>query len=164
MIGVEVKYTPRLSRGEQNLLQLPNRLRNLRPLMQGAVAPAANRMLLRHWNSKGAAFGHRWAAWAASTLRKRLAKGNASKGILLDTEHLFKTLFRARSTDDRLKVVAGGLRLALNVRVPYSDKHQVGTLYMPARQVIPDPLPLKFRSEVRDIVRQFILTGRIVRA
>ncbi len=161
MITVAVDYSPRLSRGEQNLLALPNRLANLRPVMIGAIAPAANRMLIRHWESKGAAFGHSWAPWAESTLRKRLAKGNAEKGILRDTDHLFKTIIRARSGDDRLKVIKGGLRLQLNTREFKAVYHQVGTQYMPERQVIPDPLPQSFTNEVRTILRKFILSGRV---
>lgn len=163
MITVAVDYNPRLTRGEQNLLALPNRLANLRPVMVGSVAPAVNRMLIRHWESKGAAFGHRWAPWAPSTLRKRTAKGNAEKGILRDTDHLFKTLIRARSGDDRLKVIRGGLRLQINTREAKAVYHQVGTQYMPERQVIPDPLPKSFRDEVRTIIRKFILSGRVER-
>lgn len=163
MITVAVDYNPRLTRGEQNLLALPNRLANLRPVMVGAIAPAANRMLIRHWESKGAAFGRRWAPWAPSTLRKRLAKGNVEKGILRDTDHLFKTLIRARSGDDRLKVIKGGLRLQLNTREAKALYHQVGTQFMPERQVIPDPLPRSFKQEVNAILRKFVLSGRVER-
>jgi hypothetical protein len=164
MIEVSVKYSPKLSKGEQQLLLLPNRLANLRSVMIGAVAPAANRMLKRHWDSKGAAFGHEWAEWAESTLRKRIKKGNVAKGILRDTDHLFKVLFRARSGDDRLKVIRGGLRLSLNIRERKALYHQVGTQFMPERQVIPDPLPVSFGREVRAIVRDFVLSGRVTRA
>lgn len=161
MIRIEVNYNPRLTRGEQQLLELPNRLRNLRRVMTDVVAPEANRMLKKHWDTKGAAFGHRWAPWAPSTLAARIRKGNASMGILRDTDHLFRTLFRARSTDDRLKVVRGGLRLQLNIGVPYGIFHQVGTSNMPERQVIPDPLPRSFVRTVRALIKDFILTGRV---
>lgn len=161
MIYVAVDYSPRLSRGEQNLLQLPNRLAQLRPLMRRGVAPRVNRMLLRHWESKGAAFGHRWAPWAASTLRKRRRKGNEGKGILRDTDHLFKAVFRERTTDNRLRAIKGGLKLSLDIRVPRALYHQVGTMHMPERQVIPDPLPRPFKTEIRGVVRLYILTGRI---
>lgn len=161
LIRVEVNYKPRLTRGEQALLALPGRLRGLRRLMIQGIAPAVNRMLKRHWDSKGAAFGHAWAPWAPSTLAARIRKGNASKGLLRDTDHLFRVLFRVRSTDDRLKVVAGGLRLQLNTGVPYGIFHQVGTSTMPERQIIPDPLPGSFVRTVRDIVRVYMLTGKI---
>jgi hypothetical protein len=163
MMNVEVSYTPRLSPVEQHLLKLPNRLRNLRPLMQRGIAPAFNAMLKRHWDSKGAAFGRRWAPWAESTRAARIAKGNAAKGLLRDTDHLFKVLFRERATDNRLRVVAGGVEFRPNVNVPYALFHQVGTSRMPERQVIPDPLPRSFKQECRAIVREFILTGYIPR-
>lgn len=164
MIAVKVDYNPRLTKGEQAILQIPNRIANLRPVMRTSIAPAANRMFQRHFASKGAAFGHPWAPWSVETLRRRLAKGNASKGILLDTDHLFRALTRRRETDSRLSVVAGRLRLQLNIAVPYAVFHQVGTQFMPERQVIPDPLPRSFTSEVRAIIKDFILTGRVRRA
>lgn len=161
MIRVEVQYSPRLTPSEKELLALPNRLRGLRPLMQQAIAPAATRMLERHWDSKGAAFGHRWAPWALSTLIARLRKGNAGKGLMDDTGHLREVLLRPRATDNRLRAIAGGIRLALNVGVPYAKFHQFGTKHMPVRQVIPDPLPRSFQTEVKSLVRGFILSGRI---
>lgn len=161
MIRVEVNYNPRLGKGEQQLLLLPNRLQNLRLVMKQGIVPAFNKMLQRHWDSKGVAFGHKWAQWAPSTLAKRTRKGNASKGLLRDTDHLYKVLFRARTGDDRLKVVGGTLRFQANTREFKAAYHQFGTEHMPIRQVIPDPLPPAFRTTVRDIVREFILSGRI---
>jgi hypothetical protein len=161
VLRVVVNYSPRLTKGEQALLALPNRLRNLRPLMQEAIAPEVNAMLKRHWDSKGAAFGHRWAPWAASTKRARIRKGNADKGLLRDTDHLFQAVFRARSTDDRLRIINGGLRLQLNTGVPYAIFHQVGTQFMPERQVIPNPLPNTFIRRVRAVIREFLLTGKV---
>lgn len=143
------------------MLLLPNRLRNLRPMMQRGVAPAYNAMLKRHWDSKGAAFGHRWAPLAASTIASKTRRGTIQKGILRDSDHLFKVLFRARATDNRLAIVAGGLRFSGDVSVPYAIYHQVGTQFMPERQVIPDPLPRSFKALVRLIVRDYALTGEI---
>lgn len=160
MISVAINYNPRLSAEEQRLLALPNRLRNLRAFMINDVAPRANAMLRKHWESKGAAFGHRWAPWAPSTRRARLRKGNAWKGLLRDTDHLYTTLLQRRVTDDRLKVIKGGLRLQLNTKVPYAIYHQVGTRFMPERQIIPSPLPPSFTRGVRGDLHTFLLTGR----
>lgn len=161
MIKVSVQYSPRLSAAEKTLAALPNRLRNLRPVMQRGIAPAFNRMEERHFKSKGAAFGRRWAPWAASTLAARIKKGNASKGIMRDTDHLYRTLLRGREADSRLRLISGGLRLDFNIGVPYAIYHQVGTSRMPERQIIPDPLPRSFMQECRAILREFVLTGRV---
>jgi hypothetical protein len=161
VIRVEVNYNPRLSSGEKMLLALPNRMRNLRPLMQRGIAPAFNRMEKRHWDTSGAAFGHPWAPLAESTIRAKARKGTLGLGILHDTNHLFRTVFQARETDSRLRAIGAGLRFQANVAVPYAIYHQVGTSHMPERQVIPDPLPDSFKREVRGIIRQFILTGKV---
>lgn len=159
LIRVEVQYRPRLSEAERILLSIPKVLKNLRPLMQRVIAPRVNVMLRRHWETKGAAYGHPWAPWARSTLLDRLRKGNASKGLMRDTDHLFETLLRDRPTDDRLRVIQGGLRLALNTRVPYAVFHQVGTRFMPERQVIPYPLPPVFLRGVREAIRFYLISG-----
>jgi hypothetical protein len=46
------------------------------------------------------------------------------------------------------------------VGVPYAIFHQVGTAHMPERQVIPDPLPRPFLQSLRQLLREFILTGK----
>lgn len=144
-------------------MKLPNRLADLRSLMKDEIVPETNRMLLRHWDTKGAAYGHTWAPWAEATLQKRLRKGNVEKGILRDTDHLFKTLFRERSADSRLRAIPGGIRLALNVGVRYAILHQKGVpeRNLPIRQVIPDPLPPSFVKRVKVIIGQFVRTGKV---
>lgn len=161
MIRVEVNYNPRLSRGEQLMLELPNRMRNLRPLMQESIAPAFDRMEMRHWESEGAAFGHPWAPLAESTIRAKMRKGTLGLGILHNTNNLFRTIFAARASDSRLRVIGGGLRFQANISVPYAIYHQVGTSRMPERQVIPDPLPDSFKRQCRALIRDFILTGKV---
>lgn len=158
MIGlrVNVEYEPTLTKAEQIVLKLPNKLANLRPFMINNVAPAVNRMLLRHWESNGAAFGRRWAPWKPATRAKRIAKGNEGKGLLRDTDHLFKTLFRSRPTDSRLRKIKDGLRLSLNLGVRYAIFHQEGTEFMAERQVIPDPLPRVFMKEVRVLFSEYL--------
>lgn len=160
MIRVEVEYTPRLTRGEQALLQLPNRLRNLPVVMKNQVAPATERMLKRHWTSKGAAFGHQWAPWAPETLRKRLRKGNTAKGILRDTDHLFKAAFRGVKAKGLVSVQGKNVLFKYSISDPKAIYHQVGTQYMPERLVVPYPLPDGFKKEVRTIIRDFIRGGR----
>jgi hypothetical protein len=159
-----ITYTPRLTTGMRQLLELPNRLRNLRPFVERSLAPAAAAMLKQHWDSKGAAFGHPWAAWAISTRLERIRKGNADKGILRDTDHLFRALFRSLLSPERIQTIPGGLRLSLGLSQSEDPKaifHQLGTSRMPARQVVPDPLPRSFRDVVRSMLKDYVLTGQI---
>jgi hypothetical protein len=153
-IRVEVNYRPRLSPSEKLLLALGDRVKNLRPLMTGEIAPAANRMLLRWWESNG---NGTWAPLAPSTIKAKIRKGTFGRGTLRDTLHLFRTLFQERTADSRLRTVSGGLRLQLNTGVPYAIYHQVGTSRMPQRQVIPDPLPQSFTRECRALIRAYLL-------
>jgi hypothetical protein len=164
----EITYTPRISPALAQLRGLSARLRDLRPLAEQSIVPAAIAMLRRHWDSKGAAFGHAWAPLAPSTMAARIRKGTAAKGPLRDTDSLFLALFRSVSSSNVVRSTAGGVRVALGLDETASalDRmkalwHQKGTARMPARQVIPDPLPRSFRDLVRALTLDYVLTGRI---
>lgn len=168
MLSPEITYTPRITPALENLRALPGRLRDLRPLMTQAIVPAALEMLRRHWDSKGAAFGHPWAPLAPSTLLDRIRKGTAAKGPLRDTDNLFLALFASVSSSQALQQVAGGIRLSLGLAANADPLerlkalfHQHGTSRMPARQVIPSPLPRSFRDVVRAMVLDWLATGRL---
>lgn len=168
MINPKVTYTPRVTPAIRQLHELPGRLRDLRPLAEHAIIPAALEMLRRHWDSKGAAFGHPWAALAPSTIESRIRKGTAAKGPLRDTDNLFLALFRAVASTHRVQATASGVRVSLGLdsSARAIDRlkalwHQRGTAKMPARQIIPEPLPRSFRDLVRTLTRDWLLTGRL---
>ncbi len=164
-LQTEVRYSPRLTAGERQLLSFGDRLRNLKLLMTESIAPEATDMLTRHWESKGAAFGQPWAPWKPSTFRARVRKGNAAKGLLDDTGALKRSLFASVRQGTRLQAINGGLRLALAPANPEQRRkfgyHLRGTPTMVARPPVPSPLPRSFRDRVRFLARDFILTGRV---
>jgi hypothetical protein len=162
LIVTQIEAPIRLTKGEQALLALPNRLKNLPRLMKEGIAPAMNRMQMLHWQTEGRRFDHPWAPLEPATIRKKRRKGTLDRGILHDTEHLFKAVFRARASDDRLKQIPGGFRLLANTKIFYAIFHQVGTQFMAERQVIPNPLPQSFVKECRNIIRVYLLTGDIL--
>lgn len=159
-IRVSVEFNVEPTRTEKRIAELPARLRNMRPLMEHGIAPATNRMLRRHWESKGAAFRQKWAPLEWETIRKRERHGTLSKGILRDTDHLFRAVFRAAGAA-RIMSLSDGVRLAVSVKEAKAALHQVGTQFMPERPVIPDPLPTTFRREVTQMVRQYLRTGNV---
>ncbi len=169
MIDVEVDltYTPRVGAAERAILQLPNKVRNLRVVLRQALAPAFVKMEKKHFDSKGAAFGHPWAPWAPATRRKRIRKGTASKGILVDSEKLLDSL--TKNFDPELTQIAAtekSVHMTFVSRVPYAIFHQLGAPAnnMPARQVIPDPLPESFRRQVRAVLRGYLIDDRAASA
>lgn len=168
MFDVNITYTPRLTAAERQLASLPDRLRNLRPVLEQVIAPLANAMLERHWESQGAAFSHPWAPWAPSTLAHRIRKGNAEQGILKDTGHLFRALFDSLASGERIQASPSGFRLNLGssgiddpVEAMKFRFHMLGTKRMPARQPVPSPLPRSFRDACRAAVHDFVATGRL---
>lgn len=161
LIRVDVDYKPKLTKGELLLLAMPSRLRNLRPLMIRGIAPEFVKMITRHFQTAGRAFGHPWAPLMPATIRKKRKKGTLSRGILRDTGNLFDRLVAMRQADNRLRPIPGGLLFQANTSVKYAIFHQVGTQFMADRQVIPDPLPPSFISRIRAIIHDYILTGAL---
>jgi hypothetical protein len=165
-----VTYSPRATPKEQQLLGLRDRIARLDVLMEQGIAPETADMMMRHWETKGAAFGHPWADWKPSTLRARIRKGNVADGILWDEGDLHDSLFESIRSARRLTRVRTGLRLSL---VPDDAEQRRkfgfhmrgvkrgGRIVMPIRQPVPSPLPRSFRDRVRAITRDFMLTGRI---
>jgi hypothetical protein len=165
MLNVQVTYTPRLSKGEQRLLSFRDRLKNLAPLMTQTIAPEAVDMLTRHWDSKGAAFGHPWAPWKPATFRARVRKGNVGKGLLDDTGALKASLFDALRGANRIQLIPQGVRFSLAPDDPIERRKfgflLRGTPSMVARQPVPSPLPRSFRDRLRLLTRDYLLTGRV---
>lgn len=168
-LDVSVTYTPRLTRGEQQLAALPSRLRNLRAVVEQGIAPLAIAMIERHKESQGAAFGHPWAALAPSTIAQRLRRGTLENGILDDTGHLFRAIFESLANGQRIQPSRGGYRLDLG-SAGISDPIEAMKFRvhfrgidgrMPARQPVPSPLPRSFRDACRQVVHDFIATGRL---
>jgi hypothetical protein len=163
MIAVTVTAPLRPGKAEQQLLAIPNRLRHLDAFARFALAPLVSDVIQRHWESKGAAFGHPWAPWAPSTLAARLRKGNAQLGILRDTGQLFAAVMRAAESP-KIVPVTGGVRLVVEISPSDDPKaifHQLGTARMSARQVLPNPLPRSLRDTARQLLRDFVLTGQL---
>lgn len=168
MINTTITYTPRLSEAEQQLATLPNRLRNMRPMFDAAIVPLAEAMLTEHWSSKGARFGHTWAALRPSTIAERIRKGTIAKGILRDSDDLMRAVFRSPTSSGAILAIGGGFRLVMGESViddPIERMkfrwHMQGTARMPAREPIPSPLPRSFRDQVRAVVHDFIASGRV---
>lgn len=157
MIIVQLETSIPFTSNQRRIIALPNRLRNLELVARKEILPLLVSTIRRHWDTKGGAFGQKWAGWAVSTYKKRLKRGNTDKGLLRDTDNLSKALFRERSNDQRVKVTEDGVEITMNTRVPYAVFHQVGTSLMPERQVFPEPMPESFKREVRAILRARIL-------
>lgn len=157
--AIAVTYSPRFSARERELAALPGRLRNLGALVALGVQPATMDLLRRHWNTRGAAFGHPWASLTRSTILARTRRGTIGKGPLRDTDTLFNAVFTQSAT--RIAITSTGARLSVSPRDPKWVFHQLGTRRMVARQVVPQPFPRSFRETIRSMARDYILTGQI---
>jgi hypothetical protein len=89
-----VTYSPRATPKEQQLLGLRDRIARLDVLMEQGIAPETADMMMRHWETKGAAFGHPWADWKPSTLRARISEGQRRRRHSLGRRRLARLALR----------------------------------------------------------------------
>ncbi len=165
MFRVRVQYNPRLTGAEKRLLATGDRLGKLRLVMQGPLRDAVNHLIRRQFETQGAAYGQKWKALAPSTVLAKLRAGVVDRGILVFSGAMRAGMLRFRPSDSRLRALAGNLRLDLNVGVfPYPFHHLGTKRGLPQRQVLPSPVPLSFRREVRALFRNFILSGSLTYA
>ena len=162
MFRIHVLYNPRLTDAEKRLLALPSRFNRLPDLMRGPVRDALNHMIREQFRTEGLAYGgEKWHELAKSTILAKLRAGVLGRGILVFTGKMRTALLRFRSDDSRLQSFSNTLKFDFNIGAKPYPYHHLGTIHMPQRQVIPSPVPDKFRREVRDIVRDFLATGRL---
>jgi hypothetical protein len=160
MIRIHIPTNFRFTRAERQLAEMFNRLApgRLRLLMQGPIRRALNSLIRDQFASEGSAWGVRWPALAEATRMAKLAAGVLSRGILVFSGAMKKGMLRFRPQDSRIQATTRGVRADFNVGVfPYRF-HHLGR-GVPQRQVVPDPLPRRFRTDLRTIVRDYMLTG-----
>jgi hypothetical protein len=155
MLKLALDYEIPFTNIERRLMTLEQKLARLQDFAKAEVLPLVEPMLLRHWETFGAAFHHKWAPWAPSTRLKRQKQGNAGKGLMRDSDNLFRSVFRD-ATAARIAKVSDGVRITFSTGVRYGVYHQVGTHLMPERQVFPYPFPKEFQKNVKELVREYL--------
>lgn len=148
---------------------IAGRFSNFIPVMGGRVDVAARRLIRRQFDTQGRASGR--GSWAPLTERYEAVREFPNKPLLRQTDALYRALTKRGDPNQELTLTP--FRYALTVREGAQDSrgrniharfvgHQLGVprSNLPARQMIPDPLPKTFITELRAIIKAYVLTGR----
>ena len=114
----------------------------------------------RQFETQVAAGGQKWDKLAPRTLAMKAARGTLSKGILKDTEEMFRMLTASKHEDRRWERSPNGAKVFFTMQ--RFRHHQEGTKRMPARPVYPDPLPPSFIQELKNTITGYLLEGEFV--
>lgn len=135
------------------------RLLNMQPVLDFRVIQLAQEMFKDQFETEGA------SAWAplSEGYRARKERDRPGKTILRYDDLMFAALTQNLGADSVFTQRAGGtsvLDINVDPDIGYWIFHQLGTDTMPARELLPDPLPPEFLSELKRVVRAYIVFGR----
>ena len=159
IVGVELDITPALVRFER----LAGRFTNFIPVMGGRVDVLARRLIKRQFDTEGrvGAGGGGWEPLSRDYLKRRVIPG---KPLLRQSDGLYEALTRRGHPDQELILEKNRYSLSIadgaETRARFVG-HQLGvpSSNLPARQMIPDPLPQTFIRDVRNALKSYIVRG-----
>lgn len=160
-----LEVTPALVR----LNIIAGRFSNFIPVMGGRVDVLVRRLIKRQFDTEGRASGR--GQWPGLTADYQRVREFPDKPLLRQTDALYRALTRRGDPNQELTLERD--RYALTVREGAQDSrgrsiharfvgHQLGVprSNLPARQMLPDPLPKTFITELRAAIKAYVLTGR----
>lgn len=158
-VRTDLNITPALVRFER----IAGRFTNFVPVMGGRVDVLARRLIKRQFDTEGRASGRgRWAPLTENYRKRRIFP---DKPLLRQSDDLYNALVRRGDSNQELILERNRYSLSVSeaagkVRARFIG-HQLGlpSQNLPARQMIPDPLPKNFIEQVRRAVKAYIVRG-----
>lgn len=158
-LSTELEITPALIRFER----IAGRFSNFIPVMGGRVDVLARGLIRRMFDTQGRASGR--GQWQALTERYKKARPLPDRPLLRQSDELYDALTRKGDVNQELILERNRYSLSVSsaagrVRARFVG-HQLGVpeKNLPARQIIPDPLPQTFIRQVRQAVKAYIVRG-----
>jgi len=158
-ISTELVITPQIVRFER----IAGRFSNFIPVMGGRVDVLARGLIRRMFDTEGRASGQgRWARLTDRYLRRRQFP---DRPLLRQTDELYNALTRKGDINQELELSRNRYSLSVSTAagrvLARFIGHQLGlpAKNLPARPMIPDPLPQTFIQQVRRAVKAYIVRG-----
>lgn len=158
-IRTDLTITPTLVRFDR----IAGRFSNFIPVLGGRVDVLARRLIRRMFETEGRASGQ--GRWAALSERYKLRRQFPDRPLLRQTDDLYNALVKKGDVNQELILERNRYSLSVStaagrIRARFVG-HQLGVpdFNVPARPMIPDPLPQTFISQVRQAVKSYIVRG-----
>lgn len=139
------------------------------PVLEGTVDALVTFFLSTQFDTEGAAGGQPWLPLAPRTLAGRKRSGHGRGGILHDTGALRASLTKRTGPHvvrriDGQSYVRGTTLAAGTSAYNLGGLHQTGTRrngrpFMPARPIIPNPVPAAWRNAIGGAIANWIARG-----
>lgn len=159
---IEIDATLEITTALIKFERLAGRFTNFAPVMGGRVDVLARRLIRRMFETEGRASGRgQWQALTENYIKRRVFPG---KPLLRQSDGLYEALTERGNQNQELTLTPTTYRLGISessdVRARFIG-HQLGvpSSNLPARQMIPDPLPETFIRQVRAAVKAYIVRG-----
>lgn len=152
-LAVEVVGTRRT---EALLRSASKAAKDLRPAFGEINARVVEPFFRRQFDTAGEAGGQRWAPLRPSTRARRLRRGGNRGGLdrpLWDMGELRASLVKTGPRSIRRITRTEYER---GTAVPYAAVHQRGTGRIPARPIVPDPLPEDVLRQIEGVVADHV--------
>lgn len=148
-----------LEMAANRLERISKRGHDLRPLWAGEMTDKVHEFFADQFRTEGRAGGEPWQPLAQSTIERKLRRGTAGNGILVDSGEM-----KASLTDRSHYAAAHKVtRLALEVWSTLTRRgaviatlHQFGTVHMPARVISPETIPERYAEQWDDLVLRYV--------
>ncbi len=134
---------------------------DLRPVLRGGIDKSVSHFFKSQFDSAGGRGGSPWAPLSAATRKSRLRPGGNRGGLsrpLWDVGRLRASLVKVGPESHR---VIERQRYERGTTVPSAQYHQTGTRRMPARQIVPDPLPSALVRSWLRFIEKYWMTGGV---
>lgn len=152
-MGVSLQVEVDAEEAERRLDLLQERIRDLRPVFLESVIPILLDMEVNLFESEGVIATPPWSPLSAFTLMEKAKAGFGDMPIMQRTMRLYDSL-TGLTPDTHLRVLAQ--EMTWGTTVPYAEKHQVGELPLPVRQVIPDPVPTEVVDDIEELIDRWV--------
>lgn len=171
MAGVRVGVTVTVTDADQVVGGAVKRAANLAPVFRGAIDKSVSAYFRRLFDTEGAEAGKRWAPHRPLTVKLRRRPGHGRGGIGRDTNELWGSLVKVGPRSVR---VIGRTKYERGTTVRYAEAFHTGVsprkqrvfgrrprlpLGIPARTLVPDPMPAKWVDEWEKAVADYIIHG-----
>ena len=133
------------------------------PVMQGPVRSLIQDAIRQQFHTEGEYGGTPWQGLDEGTQKGREREGYGGDGpIMRRSDRLFNALTRTGAPGGRLQVSRTQM-LMRTVGIPYAKAQHAGSSHtnLPARPLIPDPMPPSFVRRLHSIISGYIIKATL---
>lgn len=149
--------------GQKKFTRLNNLFASPMPTLQGPVRALVRDAMRQQFESEGRYGGEPWQELAERTIKERIAEGFDGEHPILRRNDILYDAFQGKmnaGVGGKMEVRKKEFTLRI-IGLPQAQAHQKGLEpHLPARPIIPEPMPDDFIRKLRSIVSGYIVKAK----